>query len=152
MLRLFSAVSAPPSTVCVARLSSFTRLTSTPFSAAASSQSDNDSTQVDPGVFIARVAAAFKRASDTITNDLQNDGFAVVDNFLASENDDDDGKDNGEHGCVTIDILRAEAVSLRAAGAFTTSQSTRYNARTGRVEDYEKQGVEATALDGGAQC
>jgi len=74
-------------------------------------------------------------ASGKIIEGLKTKGWAVVDDFFPSIS--------------TVKKLRQEAVSLFKGGAFSVSQSSRYDANTNSLVKYDKHNVFATQLVGG---
>ena len=72
------------------------------------------------------VRQAVERQAQSIASGLEQQGFAVVENFMSG---------------AAVATMRAEATALLSAGLMAPSQSTRYDEARGEVVTYEKHNV-----------
>ena len=72
------------------------------------------------------VRQAVERHAQSIASGLEQQGFAVVENFMSG---------------AAVATMRAEATALLSAGLMAPSQSTRYDEALGEVVTYEKHNV-----------
>ena len=72
------------------------------------------------------VRQAVERHAQSIASGLEQQGFAVVENFMSE---------------AAVATMRAEATALLSAGHMAPSQSTRYDEALGEVVAYEKHNV-----------
>ena len=72
------------------------------------------------------VRQAVERQAQSIASGLEQQGFAVVENFMSG---------------AAVATMRAEATALLSAGHMAPSQSTRYDEALGEVVTYEKHNV-----------
>ena len=72
------------------------------------------------------VRQAVERQAQSIASGLEQQGFAVVENFMSG---------------AAVATMRAEATALLSAGLMAPSQSTRYDEALGEVVTYEKHNV-----------
>ena len=72
------------------------------------------------------VRQAVERHAQSIASGLEQQGFAVVENFMSE---------------AAVATMRAEATALLSAGLMAPSQSTRYDEALGEVVTYEKHNV-----------
>ena len=84
---------------------------------------------------MATIQAAIESVATAMLDDLETQGFAIVDDFLAP---------------AAVLAMRAECESLRQSGRMVVSQSTRWNEESGTMETYDKYNVFSCGLTGGA--
>lgn len=83
-----------------------------------------------------QISESVARHGAAITEQLTQEGFAVVDSFLPAH---------------TVAALRGECQGLLQSNRMVTSESTRFNAETGAIETYEKDNVRSYNLIGGTE-